>query len=83
MAKKQKDKANADLSNAHLVEPPLTFYLDPKNKVYLRSAGQFYLSRFTGMDEESGKEKWSEELKFSAPLNGFHMRRGLKDHSRE
>ena len=61
--REQKPKVDPEMS-----EDTLIFELDPNNKVYLLSGGQFYLSRFMGMDENSGLEKWSEELKFAAPL---------------
>ena len=56
-----------------LVKQPISFNLDPQNKVYLTSNGEFYYSKFRGTDKDSGEEKWSEDLKFSAPLNGMSL----------
>lgn len=44
---------------------PLSFDLDHENSVYLTKEGQFYHSKLT---MNKGEEKWSETLKFSAPI---------------
>lgn len=75
---KGQDKDIADRIKNGEIEPrlvvePLSFKLDERNIVYLTSSGQFYLSRFQGTDNDTKEEKWSEELKFSAPLSNLTL----------
>ena len=35
-----------------LPKPPLSFNLDTKNIVYITEEGQFYLSKYTGLDKQ-------------------------------
>lgn len=46
----------------------LLFDLDYRNRVYLTSEGQFYLSKYKGDEKNTGKPIWVDDLKFSAPL---------------
>ena len=76
--KTQSDKDITDRIKNGEIEPrlvvePLSFKLDERNTVYLTSSGQFYLSRFQGTDNDTKEEKWSEELKFSAPLSNLSL----------
>lgn len=76
--KTQSDKDITDRIKNGEIEPrlvvePLSFKLDERNIVYLTSSGQFYLSRFQGTDNDTKEEKWSEDLKFSAPLSNLSL----------
>ncbi len=55
-----------------LPKPTLSFNLDTKNIVYITEEGQFYLSKYTGLDKQ-GEEMWSDSLKFTAPLNDLQL----------
>ena len=67
------DKIKNGEIEPRLVVEPLSFKLDERNIVYLTSSGQFYLSRFQGTDNDTKEEKWSEDLKFSAPLSNLSL----------